>query len=285
MWSRLLGSVMPDNGKMSWICWAWWPGGIHVSRSRLCRAKTHPRYSKNLIIIKVHVNTLTTNEKSLNTKACMPLNLIHPECSLYAYTEQCPNVTPMGLIEDCIHTPASPEAVWGPLSPPPCWGIPVASETSSPLLPAGWTWAPEDVAALWATRSDPTLRRQTALLAEEEEKKWVTVFTLCYNQKGLKHTAWLWQTLDHRLSQTHACSRETSPWTGQFSGWQVSACQTAKPSASSQSPSSTWHPEGHTRLGLPEDYTADYLQTEVFTHFLPDFGAIQSTELVIKHYV
>lgn len=117
----------------------------------------------------------------------------------------------MGSIEDCIHTPASPEAEWGPLSPPPCWGIPAASETSSPLLRAGWTWAPEDVAALLGTRSGPTLRRQTALLAEEEQKKWVTVFTLCYNQKGLKHTAWLGQTSDIRLLQSQSCSRDTSP--------------------------------------------------------------------------
>lgn len=117
----------------------------------------------------------------------------------------------MDLIEDCIHTPASPEAEWGPLSPRPCWGIPAASETSSPLQRAGWTWGPEDGAALWATRSGPTLRHQTALLAEEEQKKWVTVFTQRYNQKGLKHTAWLGQTSDIRLLQSHACSSGTSP--------------------------------------------------------------------------
>lgn len=47
-------------------------------------------------------------------------------------------------------------------------------------------------------------------VGRQGQKKWVTVFTQFYDQKGLKLTARFGQTSDIRLLQNHACSWETS---------------------------------------------------------------------------
>lgn len=80
-------------------------------------------------------------------------------------------MNPTALADDCIHTPASPEAKLGPLFPRPWTDPPAGSETLSPLLPAGWPGALKHEAAPWEMRSGPTLRHQIALLADGEEKK------------------------------------------------------------------------------------------------------------------